>query len=187
MNLSFFEKISVLFLAVFMTFSLSSLVLANEAVAVDESSSETSVRQRGFLLPKTQYKTVAKCEVLMHYVGSHYSESRTAVASRGFVNVEGLNPSKAYDVDILGCAIKTGDISLWMVVFFVRFFLEFVIGLAGVLAVAGVVYGGYLYLFAGISDDKDKGKNAIKNGLIGLVLTLTAWAIVNIVIALVTL
>lgn len=75
---------------------------------------------------------------------------------------------------------------MWMIPFFIRYVLEFIIGIAGLLAVGGVVYGGYLYLFAGLSDDKDKGKNAIKNGIIGLVLVLTAWAVVNIVIGLVT-
>jgi len=87
---------------------------------------------------------------------------------------------------VLGCGIKTGNISFWMVPYYVKYLLEFVIGIAGLISVGGIVVGGFMYLFAGLSQDKDKGKNAIKNALIGLVLTLTAWAIVNIVIALVT-
>ncbi|MFH1284160.1 MAG: pilin, partial [Candidatus Peregrinibacteria bacterium] len=99
--------------------------------------------------------------------------------------IYGIDKDVKY-TDILGCAIKTGDIKLWMVPFFIRYFLEFVIGIAGLVSVGGIIYGGYLYLFAGLSDDKDKGKSAIKNSVIGLVLTLTAWGIVNIVMALVT-
>lgn len=184
MNTSLYKKVAATVVAILLSFVVSSVTFAADTATPAESQTSTG---RGFLLPKTQYATVVECEVLMHYVNAHYKEARDAVAGRGTVSVTNLTPSEARDVDILGCAIKTGDISLWMVVFYVRFFLEFVIGLAGVLAVAGIVYGGYLYLFAGISEDKDKGKSAIKNALIGLVLTLTAWVIVNVVIALVTL
>ncbi|MDA1061242.1 MAG: hypothetical protein O3B47_05650, partial [bacterium] len=87
---------------------------------------------------------------------------------------------------LLGCAIKTGNIKLWMVPYFIRTILEFVIGLAGLIAVGGVVYGGYLYLFAGISEDKDKGKKAIMYGVAGMAITMVAWAFVNIVLAVLT-
>jgi len=88
--------------------------------------------------------------------------------------------------DILGCAIKTGMIKLYMVPYFIQVILEFIIGISGIVSVAAIVYGGYWYLFAGISEDKDKGKKAIQNGLLGMVLALTAWTIVNIVIGLLT-
>ncbi|MBD3361158.1 hypothetical protein GF366_05160 [Candidatus Peregrinibacteria bacterium] len=101
-------------------------------------------------------------------------------------NVPGMEGAVVTGNDILGCAIMTGDIKIWMIPFYIRFFLEFIIGIAGLVAVGGIIYGGYLYLFAGLTEDKDKGKNAIKNGIIGLILTLTAWGIVNVVIALVT-
>ncbi len=154
--------------------------------------------------------TIDECEIFMRYVNAHITETTKAVegmqpGTEGSTKV--IISSVKEDIakrnnkieiktshalwivdykEILACAIMTGDVKMWMVPFFIRYVLEFIIGIAGLLAVGGVVYGGYLYLFAGLSDDKDKGKNAIKNGLIGLVLVLTAWAVVNIVISLVT-
>ncbi|MDP2642625.1 MAG: hypothetical protein Q8P62_02180 [Candidatus Peregrinibacteria bacterium] len=141
----------------------------------------------GTILPDTAYQEISDCEVIMRYVDSHPVEMETAISGRSGkidkITVKGTNPSYT---DILGCAIKTGDVKFWMVPYFARYMLEFIIGIAGLASVAGVVYGGYLYLFAGLSDDQQKGKNAIKNSIIALILTLSAWAIVNIVISAVT-
>lgn len=88
--------------------------------------------------------------------------------------------------NILGCGIKTGNIKLYMVPYYVRAVLEFVIGISGLICVGGIIFGGYWYLFAGVSEDKEKGKKAILYGLVGMVLTLVSWALVNIIIGLLT-
>lgn len=141
----------------------------------------------GTVLPDTAYQEISDCEAIMRYVDSHPVEMEEAIGGRNGkiskITVKGTNPSYT---DILGCAIKTGDVKFWMVPYFARYILEFIIGISGLASVAGIVYGGYLYLFAGLSDDQQKGKNAIKNSIIALVLTLSAWAIVNIVISVVT-
>lgn len=84
---------------------------------------------------------------------------------------------------ILGCAVKTGDIKLWMVPYYVRYILEFVVQLGALAAVGGIVYGGYLYMFAGISEDKDRGKKAIMYSVGGIVIMAVAWAVVNVFIS----
>lgn len=99
---------------------------------------------------------------------------------------DGENVSREDTNKALGCAIKTGRIKLWMVPYFIRYILEFIFGIGGLVAVGGVIYGGFVYLFAGLSEDKDRGKKAILYGIIGLVLMFSAWAVVNIVIALLT-
>lgn len=143
----------------------------------------------GTILPDTAYQLIADCEAIMRYVNNHPNEIKKAISER---QAEISGPSSTdFDyapsyTDIMGCAIKTGDVKLWMIPYFARYILEFIIGIAGLASVAGIVYGGYLYLFAGLSDDQQKGKNAIKNSIIALVLSLSAWAIVNIVISLVT-
>ena len=54
--------------------------------------------------------------------------------------------------------------------------------LAGILSVLFVIYGGYLYLTAGGSDDQAKsGRKTLTNALIGLVITILAYTIVQIV------
>ena len=88
--------------------------------------------------------------------------------------------------NVLGCGIKTGNIKLYMVPYYIRSILEFIIGISGLVCVGAIVFGGYWYLFAGISEDKEKGKKAILYGLVGMVLTLVAWAVVNIIIGLLT-
>lgn len=147
---------------------------------IEEGSADDM--RRGTLLPGTEM-TVSSCETVMRYVDIHPSESQSLVAKRESVET---GAGRIYGNDILGCAIKTGDVHMWMIPFFIRYILEFVVGLAGLVSVGVIVYGGYLYIFSAMGEEKDKGKNAIKNGIIGIVLTLTAWAIVNIVMALLT-
>lgn len=88
--------------------------------------------------------------------------------------------------DILGCAIKTGRIGLWMVPYFIRYFIEFILYVGGLVAVGGILYGGATYMFSGLSNDKEKGKKAILYSVVGMILMYTAWAIVNIAIGLLT-
>lgn len=186
-------------------------VMALTAYGAESTSDDDSADDSGShstILPDTGKLGVFECEFVMKWVDSHTTVRTTnpdvqpgtegsvvittpikdAIAKRSKeIKIgEGEIEFTLKYTEILGCAIKTGNIKTWMIPFFIRYVLEFIIGLAGLLAVAGVVYGGYLYLFAGLSADKDKGKNAIKNGIIGLVLVLTAWAVVNIVISLVT-
>lgn len=141
----------------------------------------------GTVLPSTRFEKIVDCERIMFYVNIDVDAMRKAVSTREGVILEGLPSMGEYGAlvtanDILGCAIKTGDIKLWMVPFYIRYVLEFVIGVAGLLVVGGIVYGGYLYLFGALTEQKEQGKKAIINSLIGLVLSLSAWAIVSIVI-----
>lgn len=87
---------------------------------------------------------------------------------------------------VLGCAIKTGRISLWMVPYFIKYFIEFILYVGGLVAVGGILFGGATYIFSGLSNDKEKGKKAILYSVVGMILMYTAWAIVNIVIGLLT-
>lgn len=153
----------------------------------------------GTVLPATDL-TTDECKLVMSYVASHEVEVKRDVFSVDVAPVmsethpgeiirhTGVayvpNISGSLDAsDILACGIRTGSIRLWLVPYYIRYILEFVIGIAGLVAVGGIVYGGYLYLFAGVSDDKDKGKKAIMYGVVGMVLTLVAWAVVNIFVA----
>ena len=92
----------------------------------------------------------------------------------------------ATGIEVLACGIKTGRIHLWMVPYYIKYILEFIIGISGIIAVGGVIYGGFIYLFSGLMSEKDKGKKAIMYGIIGMVLSLLAWGLVNILISLFT-
>ncbi len=166
-------------------FILGLLVIANLQL-VAFAAPVVKAGPTGTVLPEVseQFEKIQNCQELSLAINKNPVEFQTMIAERKTKTVG--NFGVVHPNDVLGCAIKTGDIKLWMVPFFIRFILELVISLAGILAVGGFIYGGFLYLFAGISDDKEKGKNAIKNSVIAMVLILTSWAIVNIVIALVS-
>jgi hypothetical protein len=88
--------------------------------------------------------------------------------------------------DVLACGIRTGNISLWMIPYYIKYIIQFALTIAGLIAVFSLVVGGYFYLFGGMSSDKDKGKNAIIYGLLGFVVAMLAWALVNVVISALT-
>ncbi|MCK9186073.1 pilin [Candidatus Gracilibacteria bacterium] len=177
-------------------FAEKALATAESELASLEGISPTGANEQGVsnyqsggtVLPDTKYQNIADCETVMRYVNIHTKEIKAAISGRvGVIDMPAIvgTATTSY-LDIMGCAIKTGDVKFWMIPYFARYILEFIIAIAGLASVGGLVYGGYLYLFAGLSDDQQKGKNAIKGSLIGLILSLSAWAIVNIVISLVT-
>jgi len=177
------ENIRKLALTMFLLMCLNT----SNVFAIDVAKRDTAV-------PYTEFN-VSTCEILMSKINQIQYQG-TDVKTTLFVNrdtmdipinVNGEDVSLPIDhLDVLACGIKTGDISLWMVPYYVRYFLEFLIALVGLVAVVGIVYGGYLYLISGVSDSKEQGKNAIKYGIIGFVLCMLAWAIVNVVMALAT-
>lgn len=88
--------------------------------------------------------------------------------------------------EVLGCGIITGRISLFMIPFFVTYIINFLLGLSGLICVLFIVIGGYHYVYGGLIEEKEKGKNTIKHALMGLGLALLAWTIVNVLIRAVT-
>jgi len=141
------------------------------------------------LLPNTDLKET-DCEKLFQYeaytpgtlqeiVSSGIQQTAPLVQGGGAANI--ISP-----LDVLGCAIKTGRIHLWMIPFYIKYFIQFGLSLAGLVAVGAVIIGGYFYLFGSFADDKDKGKRAIIYGIAGFVVAILAWTIVNVVISIAT-
>ncbi len=89
-------------------------------------------------------------------------------------------------LDVLGCAIKTGRIRLWMIPFYIKYLIQLALSLAGLVAVGAVILGGYFYLFGAFADDKDKGKRAIIYGIVGFIVAILSWTIINIVMTVLT-
>lgn len=181
--------------ALFFTFCFS--IIQFDGVAFAEGDSVG-----GTILPETS-KSVRDCTDIMNEVSKNSCAAKTKIFKKDTVEAgkcsSAVKPNFLYkdkngdstgqiftESDVLGCGIKTGTIKLWMVPYYIRYILQFIIGISGLVAVGGIVYGGYLYLFAGVSSEKDQGKKAIQYGLIGMVMTLVAWAFVNIIISLVT-
>lgn len=83
--------------------------------------------------------------------------------------------------NILACAIKTGKIHFWMIPFYIVYIIQFLIGISGLIAVLFIVIGGYQFVASGATEQKDKAKTTIKNALLGLVVVLVAWVVVNLI------
>lgn len=59
-------------------------------------------------------------------------------------------------------------------------FLDFILGFLGFIAVVMIIYGGFLYVTAAGEQDKvDKGKKIIMYALIGIVIIMFSFVIVN--------
>lgn len=102
----------------------------------------------------------------------------TADSSDGFALIP--------DGEIKGCDFKTGDMTFACIPNYLQYLIEIVIGIAGTIAVVFIMVGGFKYVFSGISEDKEAGKETIKNALLGLVIAGLSWVIVTWVISLLT-
>ena len=81
----------------------------------------------------------------------------------------------------IGDAIRTGNIHLRHIPCFIKYFSQTLIGVAGSLSVIFVMIGGYRYVI-GADEQKDAAKKTITYALIGLVVSLMAWILVDIVL-----
>jgi hypothetical protein len=65
---------------------------------------------------------------------------------------------------------------------FLRRIINWMLALAGLIAVLFLIYGGFLYITsAGNEESAEKGKNTVINAVIGLVVIILSAVIVNVV------
>lgn len=89
--------------------------------------------------------------------------------------------------NLLGCAIKTGKVSLAMIPYFITYIINFLLSLSGLISVLFIVIGGYQYVYGGLGEgSKDKAKKTITHALMGLAIAILAWSIVNVIINAIT-
>jgi len=69
----------------------------------------------------------------------------------------------------------------WSLPLIVQNVLRIVFVLAGVIAVVYLVWGGYQYITSGGGEGAENGKKTIVNAVIGLIIIIAAFAIVNFV------
>lgn len=84
-------------------------------------------------------------------------------------------------LEVLGCAVKFGKVRLFMIPFFITSLIQLLLSIAGLVAVLFVVVGGFKYTVGGLTEDKESGKKFIQNALIGLVVALSAWIVINFI------
>jgi hypothetical protein len=143
----------------------------NLAATVDPSKNATSC-QRGnafFGLP-TWYKYIKKYDSSCNPVVQLQKQNNTCVQDRNSENYEknGGKPVCAFDgTPLLQIALAIVDILLRV---------------GALLAVGYVLYGGFLYITSqGEPDGTKRGRQAIVNALVGLVIAIFATAIVTFI------
>jgi len=88
--------------------------------------------------------------------------------------------------NLLGCAIKTGRISLQMIPYFISYISNFLLSIVGLICVLFIVLGGYQYVAGGLTENKERGKKYIYHALLGMAVAILSWIIVNVVMYAVT-
>jgi len=81
----------------------------------------------------------------------------------------------------LGDKIKKGTVSLTDIPQVLVYVIDLVALLAGTIAVIALIYGGFQYMISGLVDDKQKAKTTIKWAIFGLLVTFSAWILVNLI------
>lgn len=154
-------------------FWLSLALVTTLLVSVPSVSASTSI------LPSLGSDS-AWCDASDPDVQKYFMQGVNSGASdlKAYIDEKGVDGASGF----LACALKLGYVKFWMIPYFVLYALQFVIGLAGLIAVMMIVLGGYYYIAGGITDDKEKGKHIITYALGGFVLVLTSWFIVNIIL-----
>lgn len=81
--------------------------------------------------------------------------------------------------DEKGAPIKTGE----QVVKFIEGLQNIALGISGAVIVAMIVYAGFLYITSGGNEDRlGKAKGTLTAAITGLVIILSAYAIINILV-----
>jgi len=81
----------------------------------------------------------------------------------------------------IGTKIKGGCVGLADIPIIIIKLIDLCTKLAGTIAVIFGLYAGYQMITSGITEDRESAKNTLKYAAIGLVVTLTAWIIVNVI------
>ncbi len=93
---------------------------------------------------------------------------------------ENIGGSGGYCIG-LADMIRSGNIHLWNLPCFVKYFTQTLIGIAGTVSVVFVMIGGFKYIVLG-EEGKAKAKSTITHALIGLAISLMAWIVVDLAV-----
>lgn len=65
----------------------------------------------------------------------------------------------------------------------VGYYINVFLGIVGIVAVAFLIYGGFLYITSGGNEEQaESGKKVIQNSIIGIIIIILSYAIVTVII-----
>lgn len=78
--------------------------------------------------------------------------------------------------------LRTGTISITDIPDFILYLIKFLIGVAGIITFIMILVGGYYYIIGGVYTElKEKGKSTLSSAIIGFILALMAYGIVDVI------
>lgn len=96
----------------------------------------------------------------------------------------------AYEFAIIPSSIysdfQTGDVHWDTIVIFAMHLIQLLITAAGIFAVILIMIGGFRIVLEATMEDQKSGKTSIRNTLIGFVVILLSWIMVDFTIAFLT-
>jgi len=81
----------------------------------------------------------------------------------------------------LGQTIQNGNASLDLIPSLVVYWIQWILSMAGGIAVIMVMYGGYEYIIGGTTDKKEGGQRTIIWALAGLFVAFFAWWLIELI------
>ena len=81
----------------------------------------------------------------------------------------------------IGAKIHCGKVTLNDFPILVVYLIQWILTLAGGIAVIMIMVGGFQYMLGGVTDDKERGKKTLIYALGGLVVAFMAWWIVELI------
>ena len=102
---------------------------------------------------------------------------------------QGPGPQLIPDTGMIGnCSFITGDFSFDCIPLYLAYLLRIAFGMAGGFAVFQIIQGGYEYALSGLQQfgglpDKEAGKKRITNAVLGLVVVVLTYLIVDTIVS----
>lgn len=87
----------------------------------------------------------------------------------------------AEDNPDLAAKFISGEFEIYDLPKYIVYLIDFLIYIAGGIAVIFIIIGGYKYMIGGMSDDKEAGKKTLGFALAGFAVSVLAWTLVNFV------
>lgn len=80
--------------------------------------------------------------------------------------------------------LREGNIGFSEIPGMIKYATDFILGFAATIAVIMIIYGAFQMSLMGLTaEDKKQGSSTIQHGIIGFVVAVSAWFIINVIIA----
>ncbi|MCF7917666.1 pilin [Candidatus Gracilibacteria bacterium] len=129
---------------------------------------------------KKIYALVLTLVVRVFFEGNVFAQTTPSPSDSEFGGV--IPKSGTGQTGELGERIASGNVSLQDMSLVIIYLIDLVTKLAGTVAVVFILYAGFQLISSGLNESaREEAKNTLQYAVIGLVVCLLAWVIVNVV------